>query len=90
MSIHQEIAYSMVVNIKKIIENKKPKSIYNQIVKKENVRKNRKENFEISEDKAKSLNLLKKSITNLKNCSMKKQAKNIVFSDGNTKSKFCR
>ena len=32
--------------------------------------------------------LLKKSIVNLKNCDLKKQAKNIVFSDGNPKSKI--
>ena len=48
----------------------------------------RKENFQVSEDKTKSLELLKKSIVNLKNCDLKKQAKNIVFSDGNPKSKI--
>ena len=48
----------------------------------------RKENFQVSEDKTKSLDLLKKSIVNLKNCDLKKQAKNIVFSDGNPKSKI--
>ena len=48
----------------------------------------KKENFEISEDKAESLKILKKSITNLKNCDLKKQAKNIVFCDGNPKSKI--
>jgi len=48
----------------------------------------RKENFQVSEDKTKSLELLKKSILNLKNCDLKKQAKNIVFSDGNPKSKI--
>ncbi len=44
--------------------------------------------FEISEDKAKKLELLKKSIINQKNCILKNQAKNIVFSDGNPKSKI--
>ena len=34
------------------------------------------------------LELLKKSIVNLKNCNLKKQAKNLVFSDGNPKSKI--
>ena len=32
--------------------------------------------------------MLKKSILNLKNCDLKKQAKNIVFSDGNPRSKI--
>ena len=44
--------------------------------------------YEISEGKADRLKLLKKSIINLKNCDLKKQAKNIVFSDGNPKSKI--
>ncbi len=48
----------------------------------------KKDNFEIPRDKAKSLSLLKKSIINLKNCDLKKNAKNIVFSDGNPKSKI--
>ena len=46
------------------------------------------DNFEISEDKAKSLASLRKSITELKNCDLKKKAKNIVFSDGNPKSRI--
>ena len=48
----------------------------------------KKDNFGISEDKAKNLALLKKSIINQKNCNLQKQAKNIVFSDGNPKSKI--
>tara|TARA_B000000565_G_scaffold240408_1_gene204564 strand:+ start:37 stop:741 length:705 start_codon:yes stop_codon:yes gene_type:complete len=48
----------------------------------------KKGNFEISEDKARKLELLKKSILNQKSCNLKKQAKNIVFSDGNAKSKI--
>jgi len=48
----------------------------------------KKENFELSRDKAKRLDLLKKTIINLKNCDLKKGAKNIVFSDGNPKSKI--
>ena len=48
----------------------------------------KKDNFEIAEDKSKKLELLKKSILNLKNCSLKKYANNIVFSDGNPKSKI--
>ena len=48
----------------------------------------KKDNFEISENKAKNLDLLKKSIINLRNCDLKKHAKNIVFSDGNPKSQI--
>ena len=48
----------------------------------------KKDNFEISQDKTKSLNILKKSITSLKNCELKNQAKNLVFCDGNPKSKI--
>ena len=48
----------------------------------------KKDNFEISEDKADNLTRLKKSISNLKNCELKKQASNIVFSDGNPKSRI--
>ena len=46
------------------------------------------DNLEIPGDKAKKLEFLKKSIINLKNCELKKNAKNIVFSDGNPKSKI--
>ena len=45
-------------------------------------------NYEIPEDKSKSLEFLKKSIMNLKKCDLKKNAKNIVFGDGNPKSKI--
>ena len=48
----------------------------------------KKENFELSRDKMKRLDLLKKTIINIKNCDLKKGAKNIVFSDGNPKSKI--
>ena len=48
----------------------------------------KKDNFEISEDKARKLELLKKSILSQNSCNLKKQAKNIVFSDGNPKSKI--
>ena len=44
--------------------------------------------FEIPENKVEELLLLKKSIENIKNCDLKKQAKNLVFSDGNPKSKI--
>ena len=44
--------------------------------------------FEISADKITSLERLKKSIHGIKNCSLKENAKNMVFSDGNPKSKI--
>ena len=47
-----------------------------------------KDNFEISADKVNNLEKLKKSIQNIKNCSLKDNAKNMVFSDGNPKSKI--
>jgi DNA polymerase len=48
----------------------------------------KKDNFEISADKAYDLERLKKSISNIKNCNLKTNATNIVFSDGNPKSKI--
>ena len=48
----------------------------------------KKSHFEIAKDKIDSLETLKKSIINLKNCDLKKTAKNLVFSDGNPKSKI--
>jgi len=48
----------------------------------------KKDNFAISGDKAENLDKLKKSIFSLKNCDLKRQAKNIVFSDGNPNSKI--
>ncbi len=61
---------------------------YNLIYNNKAINRYKKDNFEISEDKAIKLELLKKSIVNLKNCNLKKQAKNLVFSDGNPKSKI--
>jgi len=60
---------------------------YNLIYDNKAINRYKKENYEISPDKAKSLELLKKAIFNIKNCSLKKKAKNIVFCDGNPKSK---
>ena len=48
----------------------------------------KKDIFQISADKASSLEKLKKSIQNIKNCSLKDGATNIVFSDGNPKSRI--
>ena len=61
---------------------------YNLIYNNKAIDRYKKDNFGISEDKAKNLALLKKSIINQKNCNLQKQAKNIVFSDGNPKSKI--
>ena len=61
---------------------------YNLIYNNAAINRYKKDNFGISEDKAKNLVLLKKSIINQKNCNLQKQAKNIVFSDGNPKSKI--
>ena len=48
----------------------------------------KKDSFEISLDKTNNLERLKKSISQVKNCTLKKNAKNLVFSDGNPKSKI--
>ncbi len=61
---------------------------YNLIYNNKAINRYKKDNYEISEDKTKNLELLKKTIQNLKNCSLKKNAKNIVFSDGNPRSKI--
>ena len=56
--------------------------IYNNLA----INRYKKSSFEISADKAKNLEKLKKSINNIKNCSLKNYATNMVFSDGNPKS----
>ena len=61
---------------------------HNLIYNNKAINRYKKDNFEISGDKAKSLDKLKKSILSLNNCDLKKQAKNIVFSDGNPNSKI--
>ena len=61
---------------------------YNLIYNNKSINRYKKDNYEIPEDKSKSLEFLKKSIMNLKKCDLKKNAKNIVFSDGNPKSKI--
>jgi len=61
---------------------------YNLIYGNKAINRYKKENYEISQNKTKSLELLKKAIFNIKNCSLKKQAQNIVFCDGNPKSKI--
>ena len=61
---------------------------HNLIYNNKAINRYKKDNYEIPEDKSKSLEFLKKSIMNLKKCDLKKNAKNIVFSDGNPKSKI--
>ncbi len=61
---------------------------HNLIYNNKAINRYKKDNFEISGDKAKSLDKLKKSILSLNNCGLKRQAKNIVFSDGNPNSKI--
>ena len=61
---------------------------YNLIYNNKAINRYKKDNFEISEDKADNLERLKKSILNIKNCDLKNEATNMVFSDGNPKSKI--
>jgi len=61
---------------------------YNLIYNNKAINRYKKDNFEISSDKVADLARLKKSISNLKNCSLKNSATNMVFSDGNPKSKI--
>jgi DNA polymerase len=58
--------------------------IYNNVA----INRYKKDSFEISADKADNLEKLKKSIDDIKNCTLKKNATNMVFSDGNPKSKI--
>ena len=60
---------------------------YNLIYNNKAINRYKKDNFGITEDISNNLELLKKSIISQKNCDLKK-AKNIVFSDGNPKSKI--
>ena len=61
---------------------------HNLIYNNKAINRYKKDNYEIPEDRSKNLEFLKKSIMNLKKCDLKKNAKNIVFSDGNPKSKI--
>ena len=61
---------------------------HNLIYNNKAINRYKKDNFEISADKAENLERLKKSIGDIKNCSLKSSATNIVFSDGNPKSKI--
>ena len=61
---------------------------YNLIYNNKAINRYKKDIFEISVDKAKNLERLKKSINNIQNCTLKNNATNMVFSDGNPKSKI--
>jgi DNA polymerase len=61
---------------------------HNLIYNNKAINRYKKDNFEISGDKAGNLNKLKKSILSLSDCDLKKHAKNIVFNDGNPNSKI--
>ena len=61
---------------------------HNLIYNNKAINRYKKDNFEISADKAENLERLKKSIGAIKNCSLKNSATNIVFCDGNPKSKI--
>jgi len=60
---------------------------FNLIYNNKAINRYKKDNFELSPIKADNLKRLKNSISNLKNCSLKNSATNMVFSDGNPKSK---
>ena len=61
---------------------------YNLIYNNKAINRYKKDTFEISGDKAERLEKLKKSISDIKNCELKKSATNIVFADGNPKAKI--
>ena len=61
---------------------------HNLIYNNKAINRYKKDNIEISTDKANNLERLKKSINLIKNCSLKNNATNMVFSDGNPKSRI--
>ena len=61
---------------------------YNLIYNNKAINRYKKDNFEISSNKSSNLEKLKKTINDIKNCTLKNNAKNMVFSDGNPKSKI--
>ena len=61
---------------------------HNLIYNNKAINRYKKDNFALSGNKAENLDKLKKSILSLNNCDLKRQAKNIVFSDGNPNSKI--
>ena len=61
---------------------------YNLIYNNKAINRYKNDNFEITLDKAKKLEKLRNSISNIKNCELKKNASKIVFADGNPKAKI--
>ena len=61
---------------------------HNLIYNNKAINRYKKDSFAITSDKANNLEKLRKSINNIKNCNLKKDAINMVFSDGNPKSKI--
>ena len=61
---------------------------HNLIYNNKAINRYKKDNFEISADRADNLEKLKKLISNIKNCTLKSNATNMVFSDGNPKSEI--
>ncbi len=61
---------------------------YNLIYNNQSINRYKKKTFQLSPNKAENLENLKNSILSIQNCELKKKAKNIVFSDGNPKSKI--
>ena len=61
---------------------------HNLIYNNKAINRYKKDNFQVSPDKADNLERLKKSIINIKNCNLKSNATKIVFSDGNPKSRI--
>ena len=61
---------------------------HNLIYNNKAINRYKKDNFELSADKIKDLERLKKTILSIKNCSLKNEATKMVFSDGNPKSKI--
>ena len=61
---------------------------HNLIYNNKAINRYKKDNIQISTDKANNLERLKKSINLIKNCSLKNNATNMVFCDGNPKSRI--
>ncbi len=59
---------------------------YNLIYNNKAINRYKNKNYEISSDKAKKLEKLKNNISEIKNCELKKNASQMVFSDGNPKA----
>ena len=61
---------------------------YDLIYKNKAINRYQKDIYEISAEKVEKLEKLKKIISGITNCNLKRNATNIVFSDGNPKAKI--